>query len=465
MSPRIASSVFFLGIIALLYLDRDRRSKTTPAIWIAVIWVFLGASRMASQWLGFGGALNSPDQYLEGSPLDAALLTTLLGCGLAVLVVRRQQVLKILSANPYLLLFFVYCIVSASWSDFPVVAIKRWTKFLGNVVMVLVVLTDRDPLLATKRLFTRAGFLLIPISVLFCKYYPELGRGYNRWNWTTFYTGASTDKNGLGAICLIFGLASVWQFRDALRDKSRPGRNRSLLAHGTILALNIFLLKLANSSTSTACFLLGTVLILATMRTRKLKPAMVHMLVGLTVSLGLLSYIFDDVYASLIHALGRQADLTGRTDLWNDVLQFNVNPIVGTGFESFWLGRRAEFFWNRYPFHPNQAHNGYIEVYLNLGWIGVILLGLVIIAGYANVIRAFRASIRLAPLKLCLLIVAVVYNMTEAAFKVIHPVFIAFLFAVIAVPEIRTRRIASAPATWTADDRRFNRVEAILRRS
>ena len=47
---------------------------------------------------------------------------------------------------------------------------------MGDLAMVLVVLTDPDPKLAFKRLLTRAGFLLVPLSVLLIKYYPELGK-------------------------------------------------------------------------------------------------------------------------------------------------------------------------------------------------------------------------------------------------------------------------------------------------
>jgi len=40
--------------------------------------------------------------------------------------------------------------------------------------------------------------------------------------------------------------------------------------------------------------------------------------------------------------------------------------------------------------HVNEAHNGYLEVYLNLGWVGVGLIGLILMKGYSNVVTAFR---------------------------------------------------------------------------
>src|SRR6185295_360779 len=111
-------------------------------------------------------------------------------------------------------------------------------------------------------------------------------------------------------------------------------------------------------------------------------------------------------------------------------------PWVGTGFETFWLGPRAEFFWTKYYFHPNQAHNGYIETYINLGWIGVGLLALMIVSGYRNIAAVFRRNTGDGTIRLAFFAIALIYSMTEAAFKVMHPVWILFLLAVTAVPQL-----------------------------
>jgi O-antigen ligase len=91
--------------------------------------------------------------------------------------------------------------------------------------------------------------------------------------------------------------------------------------------------------------------------------------------------------------------------------------------------------WRKYYWHPNQAHNGYLEVFLNLGWMGVALLGFLIVWGYWQVIGAFRRDQEAGRLRLAYFVVALVYNLTEAAFQVLHPVWIAFLLAVTVIPE------------------------------
>ena len=161
---------------------------------------------------------------------------------------------------------------------------------------------------------------------------------------------------------------------------------------------------------------------------------MVHVLVA-TIVLVVVSDVFLIDGSDLVQAMGRDSTLTGRTELWGRVLQLRVDPLFGAGFESFWLGTRLDTLWSMYWWHPNQAHNGYLEVFLNLGWIGLILLGSVIARGYRNVVDAVRREPQLGRLRLAFFVAALLYNLTEAAFKILHPVWIAFLLSIIAIPD------------------------------
>jgi O-antigen ligase len=119
-----------------------------------------------------------------------------------------------------------------------------------------------------------------------------------------------------------------------------------------------------------------------------------------------------------------------------------VDPLFGAGYESFWLGARLEKMWQTNPEHPNQAHNGYLEVFLDLGWVGLTLLAVVMASGCWSVVRALRRDPEAARLKLAFFVVAAIYNLTEHAFRELHPVWIAFLLAVIIVPEHSRREVA-----------------------
>src|SRR5438876_8091545 len=122
MPPAIASVVFVFGIAGLFWLNRNREIRASKALWIPVIWVLIAASRPVSSWLDMTPPMGQPSAYLEGSPVDRVVLAALLTLGLIVLIKRGRQVSSLLKANVAIILFFAYCAISTSWSDFPAVS-------------------------------------------------------------------------------------------------------------------------------------------------------------------------------------------------------------------------------------------------------------------------------------------------------------------------------------------------------
>jgi len=135
---------------------------------------------MVSQWIGGVGEATSSD-FEQGNSFDAVVFAVLLVIGLIILLgrQRRARLCVILRNNKPLILFMLYCLVSIIWSDYPLVAFKRWTKALGDLTMVLIVLTDCDPAASLSQFLARPGFALVPVSILLIRYYPSLGREYN----------------------------------------------------------------------------------------------------------------------------------------------------------------------------------------------------------------------------------------------------------------------------------------------
>jgi O-antigen ligase len=144
--------------------------------------------------------------------------------------------------------------------------------------------------------------------------------------------------------------------------------------------------------------------------------------------------LFLGIGGGALSAIGRDASLTGRTDVWKTVLPYAVNQWVGSGYENFWIGERIQLF-NRLLGGLNQAHNGYIEVYLNIGWAGIVFLVAVIIRGYRNTMKSLRRNPEAGRLKLAFFLICLVYNFTEASFKMMSPVWLMFLWAIMAAPQ------------------------------
>ena len=446
MSALLATLVFVTGILSLFAFARIRNVESSRALWIPVVWLLITGSRAVSEWLvaaGFQSAatwVQSADAYLDGSPTDRNVFMVLLFAGVMVLIHRRREVAPLLGKNGPILLFFSYCALSILWSDYSFVAFKHWIKGIGDFVMIFVVLTDPKPEVALKRLLARVGFLLIPISVLFVKYYPDLGRTYNRWTWRLYVTGVTTNKNTLGMICLVFGLGFLWTFLCAYTSRGDPQRTRQLITHGALLGMVLWLLSIADSATSLACFLIaGSLLVLTHLTRITRKPSVLHLVVAIVIIVPLFA-LFLDSGGDLVQSVGRDPTLTGRREIWHVVEDLTANPLLGTGYESFWLGDRLQKIWSVMP-GIQEAHNGYLEVFLNLGWIGIALLSMLIVTGYRNIMLALKRGEDAASLKLAYFVVGLVYSLSEAGFRMMLPVWFFFLFAVTyvrdaAVPEV-----------------------------
>jgi O-antigen ligase len=443
MNSTVATAAFLVGMAGLFFLDRDSRARLSSALWVPTLWLAIGGSRLVSQWLN-PTQPGSGSSYVEGNALDRNILTGLICCGLLVLVTRRATTSRILRNSPAVLCFFAYCLVSLVWSDFAGVAFRRWVKALGDLVMVLVILSDPAGPRAIQRVLSRVCFILIPTSILLMKYYPDLARGFDEWTFSAVYSGVATSKNSLGMICMIFGLGCLWAFLEAYREDQGARRIGRLIAHGVVLLMMAWLLVGADSMTSLACLVIAVVLIATTklgwvVRTR----SVVHLLVG---SLVLVAFavLFLGLGERLLEAIGRDASLTGRADIWPLVLAMVTNPVFGAGFESFWLGDRLDTMWSTHR-GINQAHNGYLEIYLNLGWVGLLLLAGVCLSGYARIVAALASDRYAARFRLAYFVAVLVYNFTEGAFKMMSPVWVVFLTSVMA-PATGVTSDASLPS-------------------
>ena len=436
MNPSSALLLFAAGIAGLFYLDRDNSIRTSKALWIPVIWLWIVGSRPVSSWLGLS-PVSSDSQLLDGSPLDRFVFLILLIAGILVLAYRSHRTTVLLRASWPILIYFSYCLLSVLWSDFPDTSFKRWTKAVGDLVMVLIVVTDAQPRAALKRLLSRTGFILMPASVLLIRYFNNVGRTYDAFTGEPANIGVTIGKNILGVTTLVLSLGAVWRVVALLQDGEQPNRGRHLLAQGTLLAFGIALLITAHSATSVACFALGSGLMLAILLVvRSPRPAVVHALVLGTLLAGGLTFVFG-AGANVVHALGRQTNLTGRVAIWDAVVPMAPNPMFGAGFESFWIGPRVQALWRAFPvLHPNEAHNGYIEVYLNLGWVGIVLIALILINGYRRGTNVFQRDSALGALMVTCIVVAAIYSITEAGFRMLDVNWIFLLLAIAASNEI-----------------------------
>jgi exopolysaccharide production protein ExoQ len=443
MPPVLAVFLTLIFIFFLFWRDSRKKNGLSSALWIPLIWFFLSASRFTSQWLSMIGLHVGSTSLEDGSPIDALVFFALIASGLYVLSQRRVQLSEFRRQNVWLTVFLVYCFLAIVWSDFPIIAFKRWIKVLGHPIMALIILTEPNPLEAVRRLLKSTAYLFVPLSILLGKYFSQYGRTYNYWTGEQYFVGATTDKNALGHTCMIIGVFFFWNTLLAFQMKNRKAKREEIFLSVGFLFMTCWLLKMSSSATSLLTMTLGMLTIGVTgLPFVNRRHIATYLIVGI-VAFAAADSMFG-IYANVVHGLGRNLTLTDRTTIWQVVLNLQPNPILGTGFESFWLGNRLDKVWASEAGEINEAHNGYLEIYLNLGAVGVLLLVGLLIATFNKIRLELLRRFEFGQLRLGLLIAIMVYNFTEAAFVSVHFIYtIFFLIAIDYVPvrKPRSRRL------------------------
>ena len=410
---------------------------TSWSLWIPLIWVVIVGTRSVSFWFGEGIKIETPEDYLNGSPLDRMVYFALIAVGALILLSRRLTWGKFIRLNRWFIVLLFYWGISVIWSDYPFTSFKRWTKELGNVIMVLIILTEQDPSCAIKAVFVRYAYIAIPLSVLFIKYFPDVGRYYSTSTYALGYSGVATNKNELGIDLFICGLFLMWGLIDQCASGTKRGK-ADFVSRVALLLMLLWLLAISNSITSLLSLVLGVGILFFMYR------PLGKRVVG---NFGVISIILLSIIVLLIFVLnipeafvsmtGRDLTFTGRTDMWADLLRQPLNPILGAGYSSFWLGSGGELMWEKYYFHPNQAHNGYLETYLNGGLGGVCILAAVIFTTGRRLQKEIVMGSDLGVFRFSVFVPVLLYNWTEAMFTGLSLIWIVMLIAILNSPYLQ----------------------------
>lgn len=83
--------------------------------------------------------------------------------------------------------------------------------------------------------------------------------------------------------------------------------------------------------------------------------------------------------------LGKNSTLTGRTKIWSAVVDaIGHNLVHGYGFAAVWLNKTGETaaLWHKIGFQVYEAHDVYLDVLLQLGVVGLVLLVLAVVGAW-----------------------------------------------------------------------------------
>jgi O-antigen ligase len=214
-----------------------------------------------------------------------------------------------------------------------------------------------------------------------------------------------------------------------------------------VLALGAWLLVACDSQTSLMCSIVGAGILLSDRIPLLKRTPKLVVLFGLVVVpsliLGLMIY---HVGNPIVETLGRDMTFTGRTKIWELVLGLQANPLLGKGFYSFWLGDAAEKMWGEFS-TITTAHSGYVETYLDGGYVGVFVLVIALAVVGWKLAGEFLRGTMFGRVRFMFWVMAVMLNFSESSFFRLTPMWLAFLVMALDVPQP-----AMVPSVVDADE-------------
>ncbi|MEZ4703478.1 MAG: O-antigen ligase family protein [Rhodothermales bacterium] len=344
-----------------------------------------------------------------------------------------RQVVEVIRQEKFLTLFLGWVVLSVFWSDYPMVTLKRSIAVLGESIICLAFLMRARWSTDALRYFRIIAGIYVVLTVASVILYP---RGAIQWEFPA-WRGLAPTKNNLGQISLFSMI--IWL---GVVSYNRGRLNNAL--HYALLGLTFVTYLGARSTTS---FLVGafllTVFLLMRIGTLISRPGVARVYAAVvtlsTVALALTLFVFTpDYLAALFGVFGKDLTFTGRVDLWQTVLAMtHPKMLLGWGFGAFWVmdGSHLVRLFQQFIWIPNQAHEGYIDIYNQTGIVGLVLLA-GIVASYLYGV----AHVRTRQLWFWVVLAILVFNLQESLFfRPRHIGHFMFVFSYLALHTDRLR--------------------------
>jgi exopolysaccharide production protein ExoQ len=308
--------------------------------------------------------------------------------------------------DPFLASLMLLTVLSAFWSGTPVETFKSGLLLIALIIYSSTIATccNLRELVRYLRLF---GLWTASASILLNLLIPSVLKN-EKGSWQ----GIAGHPNILG---YVMALSTVLWIIDAL-DRPRNQRWRSMV----IASVSLVVMLLTNSGGALVTFIAMAALtaLLRILRRLDLRLVWVSMPLLLTVSIPSVLAIVG-YRGTLLASLGKDENLTGRGEFWPAIIAaIEQRWAFGYGFNGFWQIWRGvdnpAAHIRTSNFVPTHSHNGFLELALALGLVGVVLLFLSFIRNIIYIGILLHAGRRFAAeISMILLAHIILSNLSE----------------------------------------------------
>jgi exopolysaccharide production protein ExoQ len=374
-----------------------------------------------TQWMRVGGILS---QLL----VDGVILILLLKY--ANLLLRRGQAMQ------YAAFFTLLVVFSTAWSLDPLLTVRRSLPFaLAGLLGFW--FAARFSLRRQLSILLLAMVLLAFGAIVAATCFPQTGLDHSPGHGSD-WQGVFTQKNACGRIMVLATAVAL------------SGR-RLTVARCAALLLFLFVLLMSGSRGAwlIEAAVLGFWLLLRLIHRveQRGRVFLAFAAVSAMAAIGSAAVFF---LSQLTGLMGRDATLSGRTAIWAQVWSFILKrPLFGYGYGAFWQGIHGESFKVvvAVRFIVFHAHNGFLEIWLELGALGLLLF----LLSYARAWRRLwpalrRGEIDRAAWPFFLLVLVALYDIDENTLLIFNGLFwVLYVSALTNIELMATERWAKAP--------------------
>ncbi len=399
----------------------------------------------------------APRQALEMTGLAPTRLMTMGGIGsqlvanaaiLLMLLRRPRLVLERLSVTPWVALLAVWAVASTAWSIDPWLTLRRSLPFALAGVFGVYFASRFTP--ARQLAILRATMLVVAVAtVAVVLLAPSIGLDPSPGH-ALDWRGIFTQKNACGRIMVLATAAVLFS------ERISPAQAAMLPLFGLVLAM----------SGSRGAWLVEAVMLLVWLAVAAGRGSGARgrtvLAVAAPLAAGAIAWGGYVLFPWIARLVGRDPTLTGRTAIWAQVRQFIARrPLFGYGYDAFWRGMHGPSFQVDAAVHfiVEHAHNGFLEILLELGTVGLALFALSWITGWMRLWPLWRSGdVGRIAFPLAMLVLIVLYDLDENTLLIYNGLFWVLYVAALtnlglAVRDHRHIRHSSPHAILTAPRR------------
>ena len=312
-----------------------------------------------------------------------------------------------ISRNPSLIVLLILACASTAWADSSDIVIRRALGLVGTSLFGVYLGTrfSFDEQLRLLRWALRvAATGTIALLIL------SPSRALSAPGGGGAYRGIFPHKNILGA-AMALAFIVEWYVRNK-RPASKVLRLFSLCVYAALLVISNSL-----SSILTVAVSLTVVWIVRILCRRHQIPIAAIAAFGMVLVMAVT--ITGVGSGDVLGLMGRSSDLTGRTELWSAVTEaIQEKPLLGYGFSGFWKDASpgSQIVIGQVHWTPTYSHNGYLEITLSLGLVGLALCVFLLCVGFRRAWKLSQVSdFHLDSWPLAMITFVVFHNLTECS--------------------------------------------------